>query len=206
MRFVLSSVFFLCVACGGGGGAGDDGPVADPRVTQIEDLDAQRLRVLGDPAVGAAGFPLTAASAIPTSGNAIFLGSATLQVETVPEPRTFLGKAEITMDFATEGVGGEMTGFLGTAPAGGLQDYQGSLSVERGQIAPGGTNSWSLDYAGGLSAPSESMAVSGTVDGNFLGDQIAAIAGTDLEPAVLLNGLRYDGILAVVAEGEISGN
>ena len=83
-----------------------------------------------------------------------------------------------------------------------LRDYSGSATITDGSVGPG--NAWSLDYAGTLTATGQSFILDGTVEGGFLGDPVAAIAGSALEAQVNFNGRITDAVVTVIGEGRVS--
>ncbi len=206
MRICVPLVLFLAAGCGGGGGGGGDGGGSgiDPRLSRIDIYEAQRLRVLGEPGAGVMGMPVTPEVQIPVSGSATYDGSVSILVETMPETAVIVGDARVAMDFGLSQVGGVMDNFLGTDPDDRLRNFDGRLTIDSGEIGDPAPNVWSLDYAGTLSAPGQTYVMAGTVEGEFLGEPVAAIAGVELEAQIVANGVLRDGVVTIIGEGDFT--
>lgn len=180
---------------GGGdtGGGGGDGEV-DPRLTRLGNYEAQKTRVLGDPATGVTGIAPTLAM-LPDQGTMQFSGFATLRLEG-PLELVMSGDAVVNVNFASQQISGEMDKFFGTLPNSGIADYAGRITITGGHVQ----QDLSLDYAGALSGGGQDLVLSGRLVGAFLGDPVRALAAADLDPTVLQNGQVRTGTLLLVAE------
>lgn len=181
---------------GGDGGAGGDipGEVVDPRLARLDAYDAQWTRVLGDPVAGLPGIAPTTGD-LPTTGAATFSGFATVSVEG-PQPLVLVGDTRLEVDFGAGASSGVMSGFFGTVPGGGVQDFAGEIAVTNGQVA----HDLQLGYSGALSGSGQQIAVSGRLTGAFLGDPVRALSVADLDPTVVQNGVARTGTVVLVAE------
>lgn len=200
MRRHITVIWLLAglAGCGGGGGGESDGAGIDPRLARLDVYEAQKLRVLGDPGMGVTGMPLTAPQDMPTSGSAMFEGSATIRVENGVTPVVLFGDAALTVDFDTQDGMGTLNNFFGNDTGGRILDYAGSIDltaeVDQADLV--------LDYAGTLSAGGETLGFAGSMAGVFLGDPLGAFAAGDLEAAVDHSGTPRSATLVVI--GEIS--
>ncbi len=186
-------VCLVLSACGGGGGD-SPGSGIDPRLARLDIYDAQRIRVLGDPGAGVMGIAPTT-SDLPVDGSAQLTGFATLRVEGA-QPLVLFGDARLDVDFGARAVSGAMTGFFGTVPGAGVQDFAGEVTVTDGTVA----RDLRLTYGGALSGGGQQLALSGSMTGAFLGDPVTALSAADLEPVVVQNGITRTGTLVLVAE------
>lgn len=208
MRAAVILNMCLLMSCGGGGGSGGGatngggggGGTVDPRLDRVSMYEAQRLRVLGGPGSAVAGLAVSSDLIIPDSGTAVFNGAATLTVETAPHVAVLVGDAEMILDFAQGPLTGRMDGFFGVGSDGALRNYTGALQIEAGTIGAGTANAWGFDYGGALTAEGQTLALEGTVSGEFLGNPVAAIAGADFEPTITIDAAQIDGVLTIVAE------
>ena len=189
----------ILAGCGGGGGAGA-GSGIDPRLARLDTYEAQKLRVLGNPAMGVASMPLTELGNVPTSGSTVFTGSATVRVENGASPLVMFGDAELTLGFDTQGGTGTLDNFFGNDANGAVVDYTGTI----GLTADIAQTALTLDYAGTLSGPGDSLIFAGQMEGAFLGNPLGAIAAADLEASVTHNGTSRDATLVVI--GEVSAS
>lgn len=205
MRVTAMATLVLVAGCGGGGGGGGDsgGSGIDPRLSRIDIYEAQRIRVLGDPGAGVMGMAETPDVSMPITGSAAFTGSMTVRAETSPGPATLAGDATVNMDFDVNEISGSATRFFGTDPDGVLRNFAGNVTIDQGTIGGDTPNAWQLDYAGVLTGGGQSVVLDGRVTGSFLGDPVAAIAGVEVEAAVIYDGVLAEGIVTVIAEGEV---
>lgn len=195
MRVVAAIGVMLALSGCGGGGGGGGGTGIDPRLLRLDEYEAQRLRVLGDPAMGVPGMDETAAAAVPTAGAVDYRGGVTVRVDTAA-PITLYGDAALTVDFATPGVAGDFTRFFGTTSDGSVIDYAGSISVS-GDTA---TQNPVLAYAGGLSGGAVTLAFDGTLNGAFLGPGAEALVASDLGAEVIADGMSVDASVVMITE------
>ncbi len=179
---------------GGDTGGGGDGGGVDPRLTRLGNYEAQKTRVLGDPATAVTGMAPTLAM-LPAQGAMQFSGFATLRLEG-PLELVMSGDALVNVNFASQQISGEMDRFFGTLPNSGIADYTGRIIITGGQVQ----HDLSLDYAGALSGGGQDIALSGRLAGVFLGNPVAALVAADLDPTVLQNGHGRNGTLLLVAE------
>lgn len=214
MRLVTIGACFWLAACGGGGseggsgggggnpgnGGGQDEEPPDPRLARLDDYDALRLRVLGDVGLGRAGLALTDFADIPTFGEAAFRGSVAMRIETAPQVTVLAGDTQIDIDFETGEMSGRMNRIFGTDQAGDLHNFDGALDVDGDAIVDPGENGWQLNYQGTLQAPAQDLDFDGQIDGAFFGDDASAIAGSELDAGVRVNGSNVDGIVTIIAE------
>ncbi|WP_322892089.1 MULTISPECIES: hypothetical protein [unclassified Yoonia] len=189
----LLAVIVMLSGCGGGGGD-SPGSGIDPRIARLDIYDAQRIRVLGDPGAGVMGMAPTTSN-LPVDGSAQFAGFATLRVEGA-QPLVLFGDARLDIDFGASAVSGAMTGFFGTVPGAGVQDFAGEVTVTQGHVA----RDLRLTYGGALSGGGQQLALSGSMTGAFLGDPATALSAADLDPVVVLNGVLRNGTLVLVTE------
>lgn len=200
MVFWARSLAVIVILSGCGGGGGDSpGSGIDPRLARLDIYDAQRIRVLGDPGAGVMGMAPTT-SDLPVDGNVQFAGFATLRVEGA-QALVLFGDARLDVDFGANRVGGAMTGFFGTVPGAGVQDFAGEVAVTDGPVA----RDLRLSYTGALSGAGQQLALSGTLTGGFLGDPVAALSAGDLDPVIVQNAVTRTGTLVVVAERAPTG-
>lgn len=189
----LLATFLMLSGCGGGGGD-SPGSGIDPRIARLDIYDAQRIRVLGDPGAGVMGIA-PATSDLPVDGSVQFVGFATLRVEGA-QPLVLFGDVRLDVDFGASAVSGAMTGFFGTVPGAGVQDFAGEVTVADGQIA----RDLRLTYGGALSGGGQQLALSGSMTGALLGDPVTALSAADLDPVVVQNSVMRTGTLVLVAE------
>ena len=202
MRVMIILGFVLIAGCGGGGDGGG-GAGIDPRLARIDIYESQRLRVLGEPGAGVMGMVETPDISMPDTGTASFTGAMTVRLETDPGVTTLAGDAVINMDFGLNTVEGTAENFFGTDPDGVLQDYAGTVTFDEGSIGAELPNDWQAGYTGVLTAAAQTIVLDGTVDGSFLGDPIAAIAGAELVAQVVYDGNLVDGIVTVIGESTV---
>lgn len=194
---ILGLLFWLS-ACGGGGGGG--GAKADPRLARLDAYRAQELRVLGDPAGGVPGLPITTEGNLPDSGVMAFAGFASLRVEIGTTPLVLFGDADLTVDFDGATVVGAVANLFGNSDTQTVADYEGGLSVlgnSTGQNLP-------LSYQGVLSAPGQVLGFDGQMTGVFLGDPVAAFSAADLEAEVDQNGTTRDATVVITLEATLA--
>lgn len=161
----LSTVVLLS-ACGGSGGGGSDNPATDYRG------DAARAdRLVAE----TTGLGQTAAAAMPTRGRAEYDGVVGMAFGGAPHSLAsaeMLGEVDLTANFGTGRISGEFDDF-NTASG---QEMQGELRLSNGRISGAG---FTADIAGNLTGTTNAPgAVSGAIDGDFLGSNAAAIEGT----------------------------
>lgn len=183
--------WLLLAACGGGGGGGGSG--VDPRLARLDVYEAQKLRVLGD--IGVTGLAVTDATSMPVTGSAEFAGYATIRVA-VENPLVLFGDAVVSVGFDTADASGRIDAVFGSDSSGQVIDYDGVINLAGGVQA----SDLQLDYAGALTGPDDTLVLDGTASGSFLGTPVSAIALSDLEAAVLHNGLSANATLLIVAE------
>lgn len=210
VRYVILITLLLLTACGGGGGVdsgktpdggGGNPPLPpDPRIARIDTYDALRLAILGDPDTGAPGLPATAPFDPATFGQVAFAGSVTIRAETVGRASVLAGDVNLTVDFADDTITGEMDRFFGTGPDLVLRDYSGVVTIDAGMVGNADPNSWELDYGGVLTATDQSVVLDGTVDGQFVGNPMTAMAGSELDAQIVYNGDPVDGVVTVLAQ------
>lgn len=194
-KIVLLTGAALLAACGGGGGGGDGGGI-DPRLARLDVYEAQKLRVLGNPAVGVAAMPATSGENVPDSGGYDFAGSATIRVEVPNNTLALFGDAALTLDFDGGTTSGTLDNFFGQAGGSGVADYEGSITLSGG--APAGA--FAISYDGSLSATNQTLVFGGVMTATLLGSSAEAIAASDLEATVTQNGRTRDATLIVIGE------
>ena len=189
----------ICAACGGGGGGGSSGRAdVDPRLARLEAYEAQNFAVLGDPAQGLAGLPITLPEDVPTTGAATFLGNASIRVEDGAAPLALFGDATFSADFETGAGTGRLDRFFGTDSAGEVRDYGGEISL----VTDGLAQNTTVLYAGTLAGGNATLAFDGAMDLLFLGDDAAALVASDLDATIAKNGEAQSGTIVVVATQE----
>ncbi|MBE0413207.1 hypothetical protein [Yoonia sp.] len=199
MMLRMFSIFLAALvlaACGAGGGD-SPGSGIDPRLGRLDIYAAQKLRVLGDPGAGVMAMPVTAE--MPTSGTVDFAGFATINIE-AQDPLVLFGDLLVSVTFETEQIAGHMNRFFGTNSQGQVVDYAGDIAVISGAVGGAAASDVRLEYAGMLTAPDETLVFDGTAAGSFLATPIAAISLSELEAAVLHNGIMTNATLLLVGE------
>lgn len=197
MKHYASAICCLvCLAgCGGGGAGGADAGI-DPRLGRLDVYEDQKLRILGNPAMGVAAMPVTVQSNVPTSGSMMFMGSATVRVENGANPIVLFGDAELTVGFDNRDGAGTLDNFFGNNANGAVVDYAGSI----GLLAVNDDAEMTLDYSGTLTAPGETLGFAGQMDGTFLGNPLGAFAAADLEANVDQGGTDRNATVVVIGE------
>jgi len=196
---ILSCLVVALAACGGGGGGGG-GSGIDPRLARLDIYEAQRLRVLGDPAAGVVGLPPTPRTGLPDAGQVTFDGAATIQIAQPAGLWSLAGDAALTLDFAGNSASGSVTAVFGDSSAGGIVDYAGSLAL-------GGAVDdavFALGYAGTLTAGGDVLVFDGDLVTTVLGDPVAGIAGLDLEAVIDHGGAQRQGSVVIFGEGAVT--
>ena len=196
--FVFVGLVLALAACGGGGGGGGGG--IDPRLARLDIYEAQRLRVLGDVGAGVPGMPLTPDGAVPDTGEAVFTGAATIQIEQPAGVLSLAGDASLTVTFGTATASGAVTEVFGERAGAGIVDYTGALGLS-GIVGGAG---FPLDYAGSLTAGSEVLTFDGVLSATLLGDPIAGLAALDLAAVVEQSGIMRPGAVVIFAEGTVT--
>jgi hypothetical protein len=202
--FGVAMVAFLA-ACGGSGGGGTGagggggGSVSDPRLGRLDQYEAQKLVVLGNPAVGAPALPVTHDDLLPVDGTASFTGSATIRVELPGDPLVLYGDATVNVAFDGGPTAGRLENFFGSTANGRVSDYDGEITLS-GAAA---TQNTGLAYAGSLGTAAQTLEFGGTLGVLYLGTPVTAVAGADLEATVTVNGTVQDATVIVVGQGVV---
>ena len=162
------------------------------RIAQIEEtvafaeraerINDQRLRVVGDVALGIPGLPGTAFEAIPSSGSATYLGSAFLviQSETLQtDALVLVGDSTLTIDFATpqDAVTGGVDDIRLVRPDAISLDVPGQLVLDNGVIGNGAQNDLAFDVNGTVTARGTAFGLSGRAEGKLRGTRTQPKAG-----------------------------
>lgn len=175
-----------CVLAGCGGGGGAAGNLVVPKnVTQEPPTDY--FVAMAD--YGTMSSALAARSntafvepkieGMPSSGRAIYDGYFHAELETTALTTRLLGLASVAVDFATDEMVGSATDFIGVDRTGAMSPYSGSVAMTGGNVGVTRPNDFSLPYSGSLDGNGETVVLSGTITGNFKGDPIRGILGTD---------------------------
>lgn len=194
-------VLYLAVllgGCGGGGGGGSSG--IDPRLARLDIYEAQKQRVLGDPGAGVMAMTETAPENVPSGGDFVFQGSATVRVEDSVQPLVLIGDAVITLSFGAGSGIGQVTNVFGNNSAGTIVDYSGAINLET--MAAGAVMDFA--YAGALTAIGETLLFDGVMQGTLLGNPVGAIAAADLEAVVDYNGRAADATFVLIGETPVT--
>ncbi|WP_090204463.1 hypothetical protein [Yoonia litorea] len=175
----LSSVVALLglTACGGGGSSGGNSGI-DPRLARLDVYEAQQLRLFGNPQTGAIGMAITQDPAIPAAGTLNFEGAAAIQIEHSSKTLALYGDAVLALDFEAATAAGSVSNVFGQALTGKVADYTGELSLA-GDGLEGAE--FQITYAGRLTTDATDYGFAGTLETMLLGDQVAGVAGIDLD-------------------------
>jgi hypothetical protein len=193
--YACAAGLLLCLmGCGGGGGGGGSG--IDPRLARLDIYEGQKLRVLGDPAVGVVGMAMTAEGSMPTTGTMSLAGFATMRVETGSQPIILFGDADLQIDFDTSAAQGAVTRVFGGSSDSDLADYAGTIDLQSNAVG----QNMPLGYAGTLSGSGQTLGFAGEMTGVLLGNPTSAFAGGDLEAQVDHNGTAREGTIVIVLE------
>ena len=195
-RFLALIALIAASACGGD----SEGSGVDPRLARLDAYDAQRQRVLGDPAMGVTGMPLTPEDAVPSTGQADFTGAATIQIAQPETVLSLAGDATLTIAFDDLSASGSVTRIFGDTPDGGFADYDGSLTLSG--VADGAA--FLLDYAGALTAGTDALTFDGTLETVLLGNPIAGFSASELEALIELAGGSLEGTVVIFGEGTVT--
>lgn len=195
-RHATAICLLLCLAACGGGGGGSGGGGIDPRLARLDIYEAQKTRVLGNPGAGVPAMDMTLPDNLPTMGTMVFAGSATLRVETGSDPLVLFGDASLEMRFDTQDGTGTLDNFFGNNTAGTVVDYAGVIDLSADLAGA----DLGLDYAGALTNAGDVLALSGRMQGVFLGNPVGAFAAADLETDITQNGELRDGTIVVIGE------
>ncbi|MEO1640539.1 MAG: hypothetical protein AAFU41_14960 [Pseudomonadota bacterium] len=196
MRWFLVSFSAVWLASCGGGGGGSGGAGIDPRLARLDTYAAQQLRVLGDPAQGVAGPPLTPVEMAPAMGSYQLSGFATIRVEDPANPTVLYGDAVLTVDYDLDATTGTLDRFFGADGGAVVADYVGAIALTGAGVAQDGA----LSYDGTLTGSGSTLALSGSLDTHLLGDPFSAVAAADLAGQITVDSDVYDGTLVVVVE------
>ncbi|NPD16822.1 hypothetical protein HOY34_16640 [Xinfangfangia sp. D13-10-4-6] len=176
------AVLSLMTACSGGGG--DDSPT----VEYASDA-ANAARLVAE----TANLSQTSASSMPVTGRAEYDGVVGMAFGGAPASiasAQMLGEMDLTANFATGQISGEFDDFNTAAG----QELNGALRVTNGRITG---NGFAADINGNLTgAGTAPGAVTGAINGDFLGTNAAAIEGTGSATSTAGNlGLVFVGTL-----------
>ena len=204
--FALAGLLALLAGCGGGGaasgsggGGGSRAPLDDPRIGRLDAYEAQKLRVLGNPSIGAAALPVTAPGDMPVAGTASFVGSATIRVEVPGNPVVLYGDADVAVDFQTGATTATLGGFFGGPAQQAVGDYQGIITATGTQVRQDMT----LDYTGTLTRGQSNLTFGGEMAAVFLDTPVTALVASDLDAVVNVDGTGQDATLIVISEGAV---
>ena len=160
-------VLALLCACGGGGGGGDD----DTPLSEYASDSIRASQLISQNA----SLAQTDASAMPSTGYAEYDGIVGMAFGATPESiasAEIIGELDLTANFATNTISGEFDDFDTSSG----QALSGQLIVSNGQIVG---SDFTADITGTLTGTTNAPgAVSGTIDGDFLGTDHSAISGT----------------------------
>lgn len=192
----ISTLAISCVlsACGGG----------SETISSAEALD--RLDEIEASLDDFAALSSTVAGDIPTTGSATYtgvVGGAAQQSEfVVGDPITFLGDAQVDVNFATSTLTGTGTNFFGTT--GGTDPelvlYSGTLQVTGGSFDNSDPNSVVAQVDGTLTSSEHTIVVGSSASGGFAGSSAEGIGFITPETdAVTVNGTDYLGGVEFIA-------
>ncbi len=144
--------------------------------------------------------PITTAAQMPLSGSATYNGYATVLtgIDTA-----LTGNSQITANFSTSTLTGNLSNFAGTVNGGDDQFFDGGLSIKGGEIGEVTASGITGDIKGTLTGEStgDTVTVIGGVEGEFHGngaDSLAALNTDDTD--FIVNGIGVAGDLGIVAQ------
>lgn len=200
-------ISFATVAVLGFGLAGCGGSSEQNFIDQADEFDALANRIdsmaLSGPRV-----------VDNTAGRASFSGKASIGAGSSSNATVLVGDADININFTgNTTIDGEIDNVVGSAgvfgyvdgfgnfqviDAGSLDNYSGVISLSNGSVGSG--NQLDVDYAGTLRGNGDTLVMSGTMDGYFLGNpQIRALEAYDTSYGSLNGSSTLVGI-GVIAE------
>jgi len=194
----LAAVAALLLAgCGGGGGTLGQNPPQDflTAKTAYEAVEG-RLAARSNTA-----YVPPFIEGMPSSGTATYRGYVFADLQTPSQNTELYGQATITANFAPSGgtMSGTASNFFGKDNSGAEASYAGQLTFSNGVINVDRKNDFDLNYSGTLTGNGDTVVLSGKIDGDFKGDPIRGIYGTDTMTGTV-NGTGYPGNLILVAE------
>ncbi|MBL4811895.1 MAG: transferrin-binding protein-like solute binding protein [Rhodobacteraceae bacterium] len=149
----------------------------------------------------------TAPEDMPVSGSAVYNGYALIVTAEAGSPVTvddfgdengILGDVQITANFGTGTVDGEMTNFISQSDAIGGDAYTGQISI-MGAIDSVEQNLFEADMRGALTDPNgDTLNINGDLYGAFVGADAGTIAAASLEDENISNINGTESVSAVV--------
>lgn len=143
---------------------------------RAERVNEQRLRVLGDSALGISGLSGTVFDAVPTSGSATYRGSAFLGITNIAtaiatDPAILVGDSTLTLDFGNpdDAVTGGVGNFRQTRSGDVSLNVPGQLTFTNGVIGGDAANDLAFDFAGDVTADGAGFVLSGRAEGKLRG-------------------------------------
>lgn len=179
-------------------------------------VDANRIRtrVLGDPLLGREGLSGTVWEDVPTSGSAVFKGTAivaAIDEDDADAGFALVGRSDVTVDFGPgrNNITGTMNQFQSSREGDGILDVSGELQLQNGVVGEGTPNQFTVDYVGRVRVEGDSYTMSGDMRGRLLGNRpdrdpgqsiVKAISAVDINGNVQGNGQRLTGRLTLIGE------
>ena len=114
----------------------------------------------------------SAAADVPLSGTATYEGFAGILLETPGSNTALIGDAEITADFATDEMEGRLDNFEGRVQGGGVQDFDGEITLSDGDIAVVTGSDFRANAGGVLTGGGDVIGVDGSIVGAFFNDDV----------------------------------
>ncbi|MBL4811894.1 MAG: hypothetical protein JKX69_05930 [Rhodobacteraceae bacterium] len=197
-KFGILSICIFAVGCGG-----SSEPVLD-------DLD--RLVAISEMLDNSFYLDETPIANMPISGSATYDGYAVILVGDAGQPAVddyfdddnfVLGDFQMTANFGTGAVDGEMTDFIGFGNRLEGQTFSGEISVN-GAIDSAQGNLFEADYSGGLTdREGDTMYIDGELYGEFLGADAGTVVAESLEAdnTATINGITpINAVVLVIGE------
>lgn len=201
---VLSSAVWLA-ACGGSGGSSTgvagEPPILPPSATPSEAFGfsdtgyTQRTAALGARSNTAFVAPLI--EGMPDSGTAFYDGLVRVDLNTTGADTILFGQARVEADFDAQSLSGDVSDVVGRDSGGDVAAYAGDLALTNGDIGVNRPNDFTLDYGGTLTGNGETIALSGTLAGDFKADPILGLLGSDTSPIATVDGLGVTGAVGM---------
>ena len=215
-KLLITGSFIATLASCGGNGASD----LDAFTDRVEAGDAQLLRL--------ADMSTTGPAYMPTTGRAVFNGSAEVDIRRDAENDNkdilIIGDSRLVANFDRGTITGEVDNMIAatnfTETSADFYDVRGSISIGLGESVVGDDvddnrtdahNQWYADYRGTLGIDGDTYDVGGALDGIFLGNRVApapgqttvrGLVGIDEDGYASINGNFEEVPLEIVVFGE----
>lgn len=178
----------------------------------VQDANAARVRVLGDPLTGTKGLPGTNFDAMPLQGEATFLGTAALVLTDNDRPRDgmrLVGRSIVTVDFEADAITGRMDQFISADDVTSIAKASGGLTLRNGDIGRLRPNTFDVDYGGTLRVDGVAYVFNGDMVGQFRGTRpnpangqsvVRAISALDVDGTAQAGDQNYTVRTVLIAE------